>query len=105
MLGTWSLRLAALQERAVVDAGGSAVALGRLVSPQFAGNPELFASDRFHPSGAGYERAMAVLLPAAIDELDGTAAATRAARAVTAGNDNRAGSATDVVSVRGPGPG
>jgi len=69
ILGTWSLRLAALQERAVIEAGGSAVALARLVSPQFVGNPEMFARDRFHPSGAGYGRAMAVLLPPAIEVL------------------------------------
>ena len=73
ILGGWSLRLAAFQERAVVDAGGSAVALARLVSPQFVGNPDMFARDRFHPSGAGYGRAMAVLLPAAIAELAGDA--------------------------------
>jgi lysophospholipase L1-like esterase len=69
VLSTWSLRLAALQERATVAAGGEAVALGRLVSPQFVGNPEMFASDHFHPSGAGYERAMIALLPVAIDLL------------------------------------
>jgi lysophospholipase L1-like esterase len=71
LLSGWSLRLAALQERAVVDAGGAAVALARLVSPQFVGNPEMFARDHFHPSGAGYGRAMAVLLPALIEELQG----------------------------------
>jgi lysophospholipase L1-like esterase len=69
LLSGWSLRLAALQDRAVVDAGGAAVALARLVSPQFVGNPEMFARDHFHPSGAGYGRAMAVLLPALISEL------------------------------------
>jgi len=71
LLSGWSLRLAALQERAVVEAGGAAVALARLVSPQFVGNPEMFARDHFHPSGAGYGRAMAVLLPALIEELAG----------------------------------
>jgi len=30
----------------------------------------MFARDHFHPSGAGYGRAMAVLLPALISELD-----------------------------------
>jgi lysophospholipase L1-like esterase len=72
LLSGWSLRLAALQERAVVEAGGAAVALARLVSPQFVGNPEMFARDHFHPSGAGYGRAMAVLLPALITELRGS---------------------------------
>ncbi len=70
VLSTWSLRLAALQERATVSAGGSSVPLARLVSPQFVGNPEMFARDRFHPSGAGYERAMAALLPVAIDAVE-----------------------------------
>jgi lysophospholipase L1-like esterase len=69
VLSTWSLRLAAMQERAVDAAGGRPVALARLVSPQFVGQPDLFAADRFHPSGAGYGRAMQVLVPAAIAEL------------------------------------
>ena len=69
VLSTWSLRLAALQERATVAAGGASVPLARLVSPQFVGNPQMFARDHFHPSGAGYERAVAALLPAAIDLL------------------------------------
>ncbi len=75
VLSGWSLRLAALQERAVSAAGGRPVALARLVSPQFVGHPDLFAADRFHPSGAGYGRAMQVLLPAAIAELEGADAA------------------------------
>ncbi len=66
LLSAWSLRLAESQDRAVTAAGGRPVALARLVSPQFVGNPDLFAADRFHPSGAGYGRAMQVLLPAAI---------------------------------------
>ena len=70
ILGTWSTGLAALQDRAVVDAGGATVALGRLVGPQFAGKPEMFARDHFHPSGAGYGRAMAAMLPTLITELD-----------------------------------
>lgn len=70
VLSTWSLRLAAMQERAVDAAGGRPVALARLVSPQFVGQPDLFAADRFHPSGAGYGRAMQVLVPAAIAELE-----------------------------------
>ena len=84
ILGTWSLRLAALQERAVVAAGGTAVALARLVSPQFLGNPAMFARDHFHPSGAGYGRAMQVLLPAAITVLDEAAGATGEQQSLTA---------------------
>lgn len=68
VLHSWSRLLATLQERAVLAAGGRSVSIGRLVSPQFAHHPELFAGDRFHPSGAGYARAVAALLPAAIDE-------------------------------------
>jgi lysophospholipase L1-like esterase len=45
------------------------VAIAKLVSPQFVGRPDLFAPDRFHPSGAGYRRAMDVLLPTLIDEM------------------------------------
>ena len=69
MLSQWSLRLAILQERAVGDAAGCAVAIAKLVSPQFVDRPDLFAPDRFHPSGAGYRRAMDVLLPALLEEL------------------------------------
>lgn len=67
MLSTWSRQLAAAQERAVQTAGGRAVPLGRLVSPQFVGRPDLFAADHFHPSGPGYQRAMAVLVPALLE--------------------------------------
>ncbi len=77
VLGAWSLRLAALQERAVTRAGGVSVALARLVSPQFLGHPEMFASDHFHPSGAGYGRAMAALLPAVVQALGGSAGDVR----------------------------
>ncbi|MBM9468602.1 SGNH/GDSL hydrolase family protein [Nakamurella leprariae] len=63
VLHQWSRRLAELQERAVTAAGGRAVAIGRLVSPEFAGRPDLFAADGFHPSGPGYARAVAALLP------------------------------------------
>lgn len=58
MLTRWSQRLAALQERAVRGAGGVPVAIGRLVSPGFRGRPELFFDDGFHPSAAGYARAV-----------------------------------------------
>ncbi len=69
VLHTWSLLLATLQERAVLTEGGRSVPIGRLVSPQFAHHPELFAGDRFHPSGAGYSLAVAALLPPALEEL------------------------------------
>ena len=70
LLGGWSTGLASLQHRAVTDAGGATVSLGRLVGPQFAGKPEMFARDHFHPSGAGYGRAMAAMLPTVIAELE-----------------------------------
>lgn len=69
VLQTWSRLLATLQERAVLAAGGRSVPIGRLVSPGFAHHPELFAGDHFHPSGAGYARAVEALLPVTIQEL------------------------------------
>ena len=63
VLHTWSRVLAALQERAVLEAGGHPVPVGRIVSPDFLHHPELFAGDHFHPSGAGYAKAVAALLP------------------------------------------
>lgn len=67
--GVWSRTLARLQERAVTRAGGIAVPLDRLVSPDFYGRPELFYADGFHPSALGYARASAALSPAVIDSL------------------------------------
>ncbi|MDQ2845958.1 MAG: SGNH/GDSL hydrolase family protein [Actinomycetota bacterium] len=58
----WSHRLAVLQERAVRDADGIAVPIGRLVSPGFRGRPDLFYADGFHPSAAGYARAVDVMI-------------------------------------------
>lgn len=69
VLHTWSRLLATLQERAVLAAGGRPVPVGRLVSPGFAHHPELFAGDHFHPSGAGYAKAVAAVLPPALEEL------------------------------------
>ncbi|WNV82326.1 SGNH/GDSL hydrolase family protein [Umezawaea sp. Da 62-37] len=60
---SWSLRLAKEQRGAVERAGGIAVALGDLLSPEFLARPgELFSADRFHPNAAGYDAAAAVLL-------------------------------------------
>lgn len=69
IVGAWSLDLAKKQERAVLAAGGIPVALSRLVSPAFYRDPDLFYVDRFHPSGPGYAKATAALLPAVIDAL------------------------------------
>lgn len=59
----FSRELAAAQTIAVVEAGGRTVSLGDLLGPEFAARPEMFASDRFHPSGAGYARVAAAMLP------------------------------------------
>lgn len=63
----WSHRLAAAQARAVTAAGGAVVPIGRLVSPGFRGRPDLFFADGFHPSAAGYARAVAAMRPAVLD--------------------------------------
>jgi len=69
LVGTWSRRLAVMQAKAVTDAGGVAIPIGRLVSPHFLGRPDLFAPDHFHPSGLGYLRAVAALQPAVNEAL------------------------------------
>jgi lysophospholipase L1-like esterase len=68
-VGAWSRRLARFQEQAVQRAGGVAVALDRLVSPDFYGRPDLFYADGFHPSALGYAKATAALTPAVVDAL------------------------------------
>lgn len=61
----WSLALAQAQRREVEAAGGYAVPLADLLSPEFLTRPsEFFSPDRFHPSAAGYDAAAKVLLPA-----------------------------------------
>jgi lysophospholipase L1-like esterase len=69
IVGTWSRRLAALQARASTAAGGRVVMIGRQVSPEFRGRPDLFYADGFHPSGAGYAKAAAALLPQVVAAL------------------------------------
>jgi lysophospholipase L1-like esterase len=58
-----SRRLAAAQDRAVIEARGHSVLLGTLLGPEFAGRPEMFASDRYHPSERGYLAAAMTLMP------------------------------------------
>jgi lysophospholipase L1-like esterase len=59
-----SRRLAAAQTIAVVEAGGRSVSLGDLLGAEFAARPrEMFSSDGFHPSAAGYARAADAMLP------------------------------------------
>ena len=62
-------RLAAAQTVAVVEAGGVAVTLGDLLSPEFALHPNLWGPDRFHPSAAGYARVAETLLPSCLEAL------------------------------------
>ena len=60
----WSRNLAAAQTIAVVEGGGRTVSLGDLLGPEFKARPsEMFATDRFHPSAAGYRAAAMSLLP------------------------------------------
>jgi lysophospholipase L1-like esterase len=65
-----SRQLAAAQTIAVVDAGGRSVSLGALLGPEFDHRPEMFASDRYHPSAQGYQTAAMALLPSMCAALD-----------------------------------
>lgn len=56
------------QLRAVRTAGGTAVPLGRLLSPLFGADLSLFASDGFHPSRSGYALIGKHMLPALLSE-------------------------------------
>jgi lysophospholipase L1-like esterase len=59
-----SRRLAEAQAAATTEAGGTAVALGSLLGPEFAAAPaELFGPDRYHPSPRGYRRCAEAMLP------------------------------------------
>jgi len=59
-----SRQMAAAQTIAVVSAGGRTVSLGDIIGPEFGIRPgEMFSSDRFHPSSAGYARMAAAMLP------------------------------------------
>ncbi len=61
----WSVHLARLQTVAVVEAGGRAVSLGKLLGPVFLEQHDvMFGVDRFHPSAAGYANMVGVLMPA-----------------------------------------
>jgi lysophospholipase L1-like esterase len=59
----WGRMLAKAQRREVERAGGVAVPVADLVSPEFhIRHSELFSPDRFHPNGAGYQHAADILL-------------------------------------------
>lgn len=67
---SWSLRLGRAQRRAIEAAGGEAVPLADLLSPEFLARPtEFFSTDQFHPSAAGYQAAATILLPALCSSL------------------------------------
>jgi len=60
----WSRELAAAQTVATIQAGGRTVSLANLLGPDFLAAPqEMFSSDQFHPSPAGYAKAIAAILP------------------------------------------
>ena len=62
-----SRQLATAQQLAAVRAGAHAVSLAHVVGPFFITNPdEMFSLDRFHPSGTGYRRTAAALLPSVL---------------------------------------
>lgn len=59
-----SRQLAAAQRETATELGAHAVTLADVVGPFFIAQPdEMFAVDRFHPSGAGYKRTAKALLP------------------------------------------
>jgi lysophospholipase L1-like esterase len=65
--GRSSRRLAEAQRTVVTDLGARAVSLAHVVGPFFLAQPdEMFAIDRFHPSGAGYRRTAKALLPSVL---------------------------------------
>jgi lysophospholipase L1-like esterase len=70
VVGRASRQLAEAQRQVVTAHGGHAVALAAVVGPFFATRPdEMFAVDRFHPSGAGYRRTAKAMLPSVLAAL------------------------------------
>ena len=70
MAGFASRQLAAAQRDVVVTLGGRAVSLRDVVGPFFIADPaKMFATDRFHPSGAGYRRTAKAILPSVLAAL------------------------------------
>lgn len=68
--GISSRRLAEAQRTVVTNLGARAVPLAHIVGPFFLAQPdEMFAVDRFHPSGAGYRRTAKALLPSVLEVL------------------------------------
>lgn len=70
LAGRASRQLADEQRAAATELGARAVALAQVVGPFFVAQPdEMFAIDRFHPSGAGYQRTAKALLPSVLAAL------------------------------------
>lgn len=67
LAGLASRQLADAQRAVVTEVGAHAVSLADVVGPFFVSRPdEMFALDRFHPSGAGYRRTAKALLPSVL---------------------------------------
>jgi lysophospholipase L1-like esterase len=65
-----SRQLAAAQRETVTQLGGWAVSLAQVVGPFFVAQPDdMFAVDRFHPSGTGYRRTAKAMLPSILAAL------------------------------------
>jgi lysophospholipase L1-like esterase len=103
-----SRQLAAAQTIATVEAGGRTVSLGDLLASEFYARPkELFSSDGFHPSAAGYARAAETMLPSVAAALgywpDGAFAADQEQPAARGGErvDDIANAAVQAVDVAG----
>lgn len=70
LVGVASRQLAAAQRDTATALGAHAVSLADVVGPFFVTRPdEMFAMDRFHPSGAGYRRTAKALLPSVVAAL------------------------------------
>lgn len=70
LAGLASRQLAAAQRDVATELGARAVSLAEVVGPFFVAQPdEMFAIDRFHPSGAGYRRTAKALLPSVLGAL------------------------------------
>ncbi|HXH77592.1 SGNH/GDSL hydrolase family protein [Nocardioides sp.] len=65
-----SRQLANTQREVATACGAYAVSLAEVVGPFFIAHPdEMFAMDRFHPSGAGYRRTAKALMPSVLAAL------------------------------------
>jgi len=70
LIGMASRQLATAQRELVTELGGRAVSLADVVGPFFITSPdEMFATDRFHPSSAGYRRTAKAMLPSVLAAL------------------------------------